>query len=56
MIFKLVNLRVSYGKENYNITFGLDDTVENLKNLLEKETKCLAASMKLMYKGEEPAF
>jgi len=48
---ELVSFKVVFAKQTYQIEFGMDRTVAELKQHLEKETNCPVVQQKLMYKG-----
>eukprot|EP00729_Bicosta_minor_P000276 gene276-8504_t len=48
---ELVEFRVVFERETHIIEFGLDRTIVELKQHLEKTLNCPAATQKLMYKG-----
>jgi len=48
---EMVELKVIYNKQKYDVTIALDDTVDDLKQTIEKLTDVPVAMQKLMYKG-----
>jgi hypothetical protein len=46
-----VELKIIYNKQKYDVTFALDDTVDALKQYIEKLTDVPVAMQKIMFKG-----
>lgn len=49
---EMVSFKVVYNKQKHDVTFPLDETVQNLKEHLKSITGVPPAMQKIMYKGE----